>query len=301
MTLSPDSLSPFTHGPPVKLFWRRAALTDLRRKVAAIEGRPPQYDNVRHAFSDKAAPITEAGTPVWRFGVEAIDEALPDGRLANTGLHDITADAYGDGPAAVGFCLALLRRLQAASAGTGAVLWCENTQAAREFGGLYGPGLAALGIDPDRLILVTVGRDKEVLWAMEEGLRAATLAAVIGEVTTADFTASRRLSLACADSATPALLLRHHRDTATSAARTRWRVAARPGAADGWDARAPGRPRWSLELTRCRGGRPGSWHVEWNDATGDFRLAAPLADRTAASQPAPIRAWGGPHLRRRAG
>ena len=298
MTIPLDSLSPFPHGPPVKLFWRRAALTDLRRKVAAIEGRLPQYDNVRHALADKALPITEAGAPVWRFGVEAIDEALPDGRLANTGLHDITADAYGDGPAAVGFCLALLRRLQAASAGTGAILWCENTQAAREFGGLYGPGLAALGIDPARLVLVTVGRDKEVLWAMEEGLRAATLTAVIGEVTTADFTASRRLSLACADSATPALLLRHHRDTTTSAARTRWRVAARPGAADTWDARAPGRPRWSLELTRCRGGRPGSWHVEWNDATGDFRLAAPLADRTAAPQPAPVRAWGGPHLRR---
>ncbi|MEM7442968.1 MAG: inducible mutagenesis protein A [Pseudomonadota bacterium] len=274
---------------------QQAVLSDLRHRIAAIEGRAPRYDDGPNRPANQSTPAQEPNALNWRFGVQAIDTALPDGRLASSGLHDIAPDTYGDGPAAMGFCLALLHRLQATSRGS--VLWCEHTYMAREFGALYGPGLAALGIDPDRLILVQVGRDKEVLWAMEEGLRAATLSAVIGEVATADFTASRRLSLACADSATPALLLRHHRDTTTSAARTRWRVAAQPGVAEEWDTRAPGQPHWFLELTRCRGGRPGSWHVEWNNATGDFRLATPLADRTAAPQPAPIRSWGGSNLR----
>jgi protein ImuA len=70
-----------------------------------------------------------------------------------------------------------------------------------------------------------------------------------------------------------------------SAATSRWRVAAAPAppaepAEQRWaegPARLVGPPRWRIELTRCRGGRPGDWLVEW-DETYRFRLAAALRD-----------------------
>ncbi len=47
-------------------------------------------------------------------------------------------------------------------------------------------------------------------------------------------------------------------------------------------ARLPGRPRWRVELLRCRGAAPGDFLVEWNDASGDFGLVAPLRDGSLA-------------------
>ena len=125
---------------------------------------------------------------------------------------------------------------------------------------------------------------------MEEGLRSRALAAVLAEAEGIEFTASRRLALAAAEGATPALLLRHDELGPASAAQTRWRVAALPGRADPFDEGAPGLPRWRLALVRARGGRPATCEVEWNRETGDFRMAAALADRPAAPGAAAPRA-----------
>jgi protein ImuA len=164
------------------------------------------------------------------------------------------------------------------------VLWCLPA------GDLYGPGLAACGLAPERLILAQP-REDQVLWAMEEGLRSTALAAVIGEVEALPAAASRRLQLAAEASGVTAFALRRwHKGEAAgermapNTAVTRWRVAALPG---GLAAGEPGvgRPRWRLELWRCRGGVPASWMVEVSDATGHVALAAALADRPAAAWP----------------
>src|SRR5215469_14130796 len=90
--------------------------------------------------------------------------------------------------------------------GGGTVLWCLSRP------DLYGPGLAAHGLDPARLVLVRAPRDAEILWAMEEGLRSTGLAAVVGEVGTLAAVASRRLQLAAERSGITAFLLRRWRD-----------------------------------------------------------------------------------------
>ena len=186
------------------------------------------------------------------------------GGLPLPGLHEIAGarDEWDDGVAA-GFCLALLGRLAAARPGP--LLWVARRP------DLYAPGIAALGLDPGRLILTCPGSDAEVLWAMEEGLRASALAAVAGEVAEPDDTAARRLQLAAEAGGRPCFLLRRRLYAARRAvvaipALTRWRVTALPSVEDGpgaaramperWPAGLPGRPRWRVELLRCRGAAP---------------------------------------------
>ena len=138
-------------------------------------------------------------------GPGALDAALPEGGLTPGGLHEAAGAALGDGPAAGAFLAALLARLRRRDERR-AVLVCQSRTS--PFGRLYGPGWRDLGLEPADLLLLSARRDRDVAWAMEEGLRSASLAGVLGEVESLDFTLSRRLALAARESLTPALLLR---------------------------------------------------------------------------------------------
>ena len=185
----------------------RTLLPELRERIRRIE-RPA---------------VTAHG--VMPFCIAAIDRALPGGGLAQGALHEILG-AGGDeedGALAAAFTVHILGRLVAA--GDGMVLWCLSRP------DLYGPGLAALGLDPGRVVLVGARRDAEILWAMEEGLHAPGILAVVGEIGTLPAVASRRLQLAAERSGTTAILLRRWRDggqaarerALPNAAVTRWR------------------------------------------------------------------------------
>jgi protein ImuA len=210
------------------------------------------------------------------FGVAAIDSRLPGGGLARGALHEVTAVHAG---AATGFCATLLARLMGDRA---PALWCTQPRL-MEAGDLHAPGLARFGLMPERLMVVRAGRDREVLWVMEEALRCRRLAAVLGEVRDAGLTASRRVQLAAATSGVTAMLLRPGSGVlAPSAAETRWRVAAAPSWTEtDTELEDPDTTRWQVELIRCRGGMPGNWLMEWRHETDDFALAAPLRHRPA--------------------
>lgn len=285
----------------------------LRARIRALErGRSPGTFEAPTPGMPPAVP--EAISPVMPLGVPAIDARLPDGGLRLAGLHEIAGarDEWDDAVAA-GFCLALLGRLagvRGKARGGAPVLWvaCRAD--------LYGPGVAGLlgprAVHPGRLILVRARRDAEVLWALEEGLRAPTavLGAVVGEVGATDDIAMRRLQLAAEAAGRPCFLLRRRLYAGRAAASTsaplsaplstsavaltRWRVGALPSSETGRAERSPatglvtgltglpGRPRWRVDLLRCRGAAPGSFTVEWDDAAGDFALAAPVRDRPVA-------------------
>ena len=247
----------------------KALLPELRERVRRIE-RPTA---VMHG--------------VLPSGVAAVDRALPGGGLVRGALHEILG-AGGDeedGALATAFAATLLGRL--IEVGDGLVLWCLARA------DLYRPGLAAHGLDPGRLILVQAPRDAEILWAMEEGLRAPGILAVLGEVGTLPTVASRRLQLAAERSGITVFLLRRWRDggqaargrALPNAAVTRWRIVALPSRAEPGEP-GVGRPRWWVELLRCRGGKPASWEMpeemEVPDATDHVSLAAALANRPAA-------------------
>lgn len=233
---------------------KRAQLAALRRQLAV----DAVFDTERR---------------VLRLGAATIDAALPWEGLPCGALHEIRGQAM-DG-AATGFCAALLARF---SAGAQSVLWvCENDD-------LYAPGLAALGLPLDRLIVVRARRSIEILWTLEEALRCRGLGAVLGEIRDIPTAAGRRLQLAARRSGVTALLLRQQTEAPPlTTAVTRWQVvAARSPSTEKEDVD----PHWWVELVRCRGrihteeGYVERWLVEWRRETGDLCVVPDLRDRS---------------------
>jgi protein ImuA len=235
----------------------------------------------------------------WTFGAPEVDDWLPGRQLDAASLSEIKPETYGDIPAALAFALLLATRrlgrpspvslpsIMPAASLPGLVVWCWPLRLARESGGLYGPGLAGLGLDPARLLLVETATPSETLWAMEESLGSGAAAVVIGCLDGVALTPARRLALAAVAHRTPALMITAARSAAVAATFARWRIAAAPSAPHPFDPTAPGDPRFKLTLERCRGTAFGaalpSSVLEWSYDAYRFRVAAGMADRAFAA------------------
>jgi protein ImuA len=279
---------------------------------AAIQGRILGRD--RAAVVDalrRLLPRLESAAATRRalpFGLAPLDAHLPQGGLTVGALHEVAPLEPGDMAAAFGFLVALLARF---APSTRPLLFVAPSHAFAEHGRPHGHGLAHLGLDPARLILVETRNDKQALWALEEALRSTVPAAVGGTVARLDLKASQRLQLAAGGAGLPLLLLRTPAHVPAkwapvrrqghapghmpiseeaSAAATRWRIGAAEAARDRFG--LVERTRWNVRLERCRNGRPGDWLVEFDHAAYRFSLAAPLAD------PALSRDAGAERLRR---
>ena len=132
--------------------------------------------------------------------------------------------------------------------------------------GSMSPSSVSVGSVAAGALLRVRARDaREVLWTMERALECSAVSLVVGEVYGApaalDFTASRRLALAAERHETRCVLVRlgggarEH----NTAARRRWRIASLSSAPAPHDDRAPGAPRWRVDLLRARGEAPASW------------------------------------------
>lgn len=238
---------------------RAAVLNRLRHAVRAIE---------RGSLGDRRT---------LPLGVPAIDAVLGGEGLPLACLHGF------EGRAACGFAAALAGRLMDPA---GVVVWCVPAGARAR---LYPPGLAALGLDPGRLMVVLCHRRAEMLAVMEDALRSGAAALVVAELAgDPEARASRRLQIACeAGDVTGVLLLtgNDHRRTAgasVAALHTRWRIEPAPSLPKGGGEGAGERTiaiRWRLALMRNRAGTTGCWDVSWDDKAHRFALAAEIGDR----------------------
>jgi protein ImuA len=187
-------------------------------------------------------------------------------------LCEVFAATPTDG-AATGFVLAQLPS-------KGPVLWVQDRLSLREGGRPYATGLASLLGRPVELLHLQVGRPVDVLWAMEEALGCAALAAVVGEIwgdpPALDFTATKRLALRAERGGVQAWLVRRAAHADLSAARERWRLSALPSPPAPDDLRAPGAPLWQAALLRARGRVPGDW-VAGHEPGRGLRLDHPAA------------------------
>lgn len=226
------------------------------------------------------APESQAGQAsacrTLPFNLAALDAHLPQGGLSGGALHEIVPGAPGALAGAFGFIVAVLARLP----GTYPLIVILPRHGIRHFAGfdgrLSGHGLNGLGFDPDRIVLVETADRKQTLWAMAEALHSGAPQAVIGLIDRLDLKTSQKLSLAAGDAGLPLMLLRPAGSLEASAAATRWRVTPAPAVRDRFGLVI--RPRWHLQLERCRNGRTGSWVVEYDHGAYRFSLAAALAD-----------------------
>jgi protein ImuA len=238
----------------------------LRETLARIEAQ---------AFPAQVSPAV-ATQVVWRshkpdriaLGGQnfSLDRVLGGG-LQTGALHDIVAAHPRDAAAASAFAAALAIRFGRARS-RGAFVWIVEDIGAREEGLPYAPGLRLHGLDPARLILVRTINVRDTLWVMEEALKCKGVSAVLTETWAKardySLTVSRRLALAARAGGT-AGLLRHaaaagEADAITSAAATRFEIAARrslPEPAAGRGPPLPGPAAWGVRVARMRAGAAG--------------------------------------------
>ena len=162
------------------------------------------------------------------------------------------------------------------------MLWCVTRP------DLFAPALEQAGLSSNRVIYVKAGDEAGLLAAFEDGLRHGGFGAVVGEVARLSMTASRRLQLVAEDTGSLGLAVRRWRRQAEAAdfgqptaAATRWRVTALPSAP--LPVPGVGRPRWFVELIRCRAGACADFELDACDETGRLALPPHLADRSAAT------------------
>lgn len=212
-------------------------IAQLRRDIYSLQGLKP-------------------GSAIVDVGLGPIAECFPLSTFPVAAIHEFITDASEDAAATYGFIASILAPLMKQG---GTCIWFRSSHS------IFPPSLVNFGIKPEKLIFIDLKREWEVLWAAEECLKCAGLAAVIFEIQEISLVASRRLQLAVERSSVTGFVVRYqprNRDPIASAAR--WCI--KSCSSEMHDG-IPGMsfPRWHIELLRVRNGRPGSWLMECID------------------------------------
>ncbi|RYY44037.1 MAG: Error-prone repair protein ImuA [Chitinophagaceae bacterium] len=199
------------------------------------------------------------------LGLGAIAAAFPGNQFPTGVIHEFIYSNPSHGAATGGFVSGILGKLMRKQ---GASIWIN---AAAD---IFPPALANYGIAPENIIFITVKKEKDILWTMEEALKCEGITAVVGELQELSFTASRRLQLAVEKSKSTGFVLRCNpkAENITSCV-SRWKITPLPGITNGLP--GVGFPAWKVHLLKVRNGRPGSWDMTY--AAGRFsRLVSDL-------------------------
>ncbi|MBV8865376.1 MAG: hypothetical protein JO210_08270 [Acidobacteriaceae bacterium] len=179
----------------------------------------------------------------------AVDRWMPHGGLPAGSIHEVKGGSF---VSALVFSAILSARIAGAQ---GNIVYISPDRS------LHPLGLLPYGIRLNQLLLVSVRRSQDFAWAVMEALRCPQVSAVMAILNGVDLTDSRRLQLAAENNGATGFLLGHVTSAPISAPTTRWKVSSHVG--------KPGQrfdePAWRLDLLYCRGGRPGSWTVEWRN------------------------------------
>jgi len=204
-----------------------------------------------------------------------IAAAFPNHSFPLGVIHELISHRQEEVAATNGFVTGLLSTIMGAN---GISLWISSSRK------VFPTALRTFGVDPDRFIFLDLKKEKDVVWAMDEALKCGALSAVIGEITEIDFKTSRRLQLDVEKSGVTGFVLRNNsRNIGTIASVSRWMVSPLLSEKTG-QVPGIGFPKWRVELSRIRNGKPGTWNVKWFDgkflptqnATPDSFIELPL-------------------------
>ncbi len=190
-----------------------------------------------------------------QLGLGQIESVFPNAVFPTGAIHEFICTKNEDTAATQGFLTGILKMLMLEEDG-----YCLYISKNRN---LFPTALQAYGVQPHHIIFVDLERERDILWAMEEGLKCKQLTAVIAELREITFAQSRRLQLTVAQSQVTGFLLRTSSAKITpTACVARWKITpleseqkeGLPGL---------GFPKWQVELLRVKNGNPGIWQIEW--------------------------------------
>lgn len=233
-------------------------LQQLRTRILAMQG------------------ITKPGNERFAMGLGDIETAFPGGAFPKNAIHEFTSHEPESAASTSGFLSCLLHSLMNRK---GFCLWVSSRRV------IFPPALKLLGVDPECIIFVDLQNDKDVLWAVEEGLRCSALVAVVGELKELTFAQSRRLQLAIEESQVTGFMHRVQPKTEnTTACAARWKISPLPGIIEP-GLPGIGFPKWRVELAKVKNGRPGAWELAWTPAGFEhFPKAMPDTGKTGTAQ-----------------
>jgi protein ImuA len=197
-----------------------------------------------------------ANSPAIDMGLGPIKDAFPNNTFPLGAVHEFVFEGSESAAVTSGFLAAMLTPLMHEN---GVALWVSSSRT------IFPPALKSFGMHPDRFIFIDLQKEKHVIWAMEEALKCGALTAVVGEMQEISFTASRRLQLAVERSKVTGFILRKNpRKLNTTACVARWKITSLTSQSDD-QLPGIGFSHWRVELLRVRNGKPGVWHIRWQD------------------------------------
>lgn len=230
---------------------KKALISKLQQDILQWEGYKPPVAGAR----DTA-------------GLGPVEAAFPNGVFPVGAVHELVCASSEQAAAAGGLITGILSVLMQQG---GVCVWIARTRR------LFAPAFTAFGVLPHKIIFISLAKDSEALWVMEEALKCAGLSAVVCELRDLDFKQSRRLQLAVEHSRVTGFVLRNSDGKlGSTACAARWQVRPLPSAdLDGLP--GLGFPRWQVELLKVRNGQTGNWVLEWNE--GRFYAVGQMAIR----------------------
>ncbi|MCZ4223446.1 ImuA family protein [Pedobacter rhodius] len=211
----------------------------LRQNILQMEGYRPPLAGM-HAL----------------IGLGPLETAFPNGIFPIAAVHEFVCSSAEQAAAGGGLVTGILSLLMQQDR---ICVWIGKTKP------LFAPAMTVFGVAPHRVVFISLTKDEEALWVMEEALKCSGLAAVVCEVQALNFKQSQRLQLTVEQSRVTCFVLRNATAKLRSTACTaRWQVKPVPSAdLDG----LPGLGffRWQVDLLKVRNGKPGSWLLEWNN------------------------------------
>ncbi len=192
---------------------------------------------------------------------------MPHGGLSTGCIHEVKG-------ASLASALAFSSILSARIAGDQGNIVCIAPDRS-----LHPLGLLPYGMRLDQFLFVSARQSQARSWAVMEALRCPQVSTVMAVLNGVDLTDSRRLQLAAESSGATGFLLGNVTSDPIAAPITRWKISSNVG--------EPGQrfdePTWRLDLLYCRGGRPGSWTIEWRNQrlSSLFNQLAPQTTREA--------------------
>jgi len=218
---------------------KKDIISKLRQDILHWEGYKP--------------PVTGARSLV---GLGPLEAAFPNGVFPTKAVHELVCGSSEQAAAGGGLVTGILSVLLQRG---GICVWIGRARR------LFAPALTVFGVEPHSVIFISLSKDKDALWVMEEALKCSGLKAVICEVRELTFKQSQRLQLAVEQSRITGFILRNAADKlGSTACAARWRVTSLPSA-DLNGLPGLGFLRWQVELLKVRNGQPGKWVLEWQD------------------------------------